>query len=111
MATRAFFQLRYPEMLMEKVESFMHRHKWQLIWTAPYMPTLQPIELFCQHGKHYVSFNFEMKRNMKAMHMEKIQQARELEMKGFEKLMGSDENMEAFMAFQERRPPDFKQFR
>ena len=64
LATRAFFQLRYPEMLMEKVESFMHRHKWQLIWTPPYMPTLQPIELFCQHGKHYVSFNFETKRNM-----------------------------------------------
>ena len=27
LATRAFFQLRYPEKLMEKVESFMHRQK------------------------------------------------------------------------------------
>lgn len=51
---------------MEKVESFMHGHNWQLIWTPAiqYMPTFQPIELFWQHGKQYVSFNFESKRNM-----------------------------------------------
>ncbi|CAN0594969.1 unnamed protein product, partial [Laminaria digitata] len=64
LATRAFFQLRHPEKLMEKVESFMHGHNWQLIGTPPYMPTFQPIELFWQHGKQYVSFNFETKRNM-----------------------------------------------
>ena len=64
LATRAFFQLRPPKKLMEKVESFVHRQKWQLIWTPPYMPTFQPTELFWQHGKHYVSFNFETKRNM-----------------------------------------------
>lgn len=28
------------------------------------MPTFQPIELFWQHGKQYVSLNFELKRNM-----------------------------------------------
>ena len=28
------------------------------------MPTFQPIELFWQHGKQYVSSNFETKRNM-----------------------------------------------
>ena len=37
---------------------------WELIWTPPYMPTIQPIELFWQHGKAYVSFNFEMGRKM-----------------------------------------------
>lgn len=52
-----------------------------------------------------------MKQNMKALHMDKIQAARKLEMEGFGKLMGTDENMEAFTAFQERRAPDFKQFR
>lgn len=28
------------------------------------MPTFQPIELFSQHGKHFVSFNHETKCNM-----------------------------------------------
>ena len=53
----------------------------------------------------------EIKRIMKAMHGDKVAQVRKLEMEGFEKLMGSPANMEAFAAFMERRPPDFKQFR
>ena len=53
----------------------------------------------------------EIKRIMKAMHGDKVAQARKLEMEGFEKLMGSPANMEAFSAFMERRAPDFKQFR
>ena len=53
----------------------------------------------------------EIKRIMKAMHGDKVQRARQLEMEGFEKLMGSPATMEAFSAFMERRSPDFKQFR
>ena len=53
----------------------------------------------------------EIKRIMKAMHGDKVSEARKLEMEGFGKLMGSPANMEAFSAFMERRPPDFKQFR
>lgn len=53
----------------------------------------------------------EIKRIMKAMHDDKVERARRLEMEGFEKLMGSPANMEAFSAFMERRSPDFKQFR
>jgi len=53
----------------------------------------------------------EIKRIMKAMHGDKVVVARKLEMEGFGKLMGSPANMEAFSAFMERRPPDFKQFR
>ena len=53
----------------------------------------------------------ELKRIMKAMHGDKVTQARKLEMEGFEKLMGSPANMEAFSAFMERRAPDFKRFR
>jgi enoyl-CoA hydratase/carnithine racemase len=53
----------------------------------------------------------EIKRIMKAMHGDKVAVARKLEMEGFGKLMGSPANMEAFSAFMERRPPDFKQFR
>jgi enoyl-CoA hydratase/carnithine racemase len=53
----------------------------------------------------------EIKRIMKAMHGDQVARARQLEMEGFEKLMGSPANMEAFSAFMERRAPDFKQFR
>jgi enoyl-CoA hydratase/carnithine racemase len=53
----------------------------------------------------------EIKRIMKAMHGDKIASARKLEMEGFGKLMGGPANMEAFSAFMERRPPDFKRFR
>lgn len=53
----------------------------------------------------------EIKRIMKSMHRDKVEVARKLEMDGFGKLMGSPANMEAFSAFMERRPPDFKQFR
>lgn len=52
-----------------------------------------------------------IKRIMRAMHGDKVAQARKLEMEGFERLMGSPANMEAFAAFMERRSPDFKQFR
>jgi enoyl-CoA hydratase/carnithine racemase len=53
----------------------------------------------------------EIKRIMKAAHADNVAHARKLEMEGFEKLMGSPANMEAFSAFMERREPDFKQFR
>ena len=52
-----------------------------------------------------------IKRIMKAMHGDHVALARKLEMEGFAELMGSAANMEAFSAFMERRPPDFKQFR
>lgn len=53
----------------------------------------------------------EIKRIMKAMHGDRVALARKLELEGFGKLMGSPANVEAFSAFMERRPPDFKQFR
>lgn len=48
---------------------------------------------------------------MKAMRADKIALARKLELEGFGKLMGGEANKEAFAAFMEKRPPDFKQFR
>lgn len=53
----------------------------------------------------------EIKRTMKAMHEDRIALARTLEIRGFAKLMGGPANVEAFSAFMEKRPPDFKQFR
>lgn len=53
----------------------------------------------------------EIKRLMKAPHAEEIARVRKLELQGFAKLMGSPGNVEAFTAFLEKRPPNFKQFR
>ena len=58
LATRQFFQLRHPEKLKEKVETFMRCKVWELVRTPPYMPSFQPIELFWAHGKRHVSLNF-----------------------------------------------------
>lgn len=64
LATRAYFQAHHPEKLLEKVERYMNTQGWELIWTPPYMPSFQPIELFWQHGKQYVSFRFDTKRKI-----------------------------------------------
>ncbi|CAN0476883.1 unnamed protein product, partial [Ectocarpus sp. 8 AP-2014] len=54
-ATREYIRLKLPEKLEERVVTFMKKKGWALIWTPPYMPSFQPIELFWQHGKQYVS--------------------------------------------------------
>ncbi|CAM9976181.1 unnamed protein product [Ectocarpus sp. 8 AP-2014] len=64
-ATREYIRLKHPEKLEERVVTFMKKKGWALIWTPPYMPSFQPIELFWQHGKQYVSLNFELKRKMR----------------------------------------------
>ncbi|CAN0419128.1 unnamed protein product [Ectocarpus fasciculatus] len=64
-ATREYIRLNYPERLEERVVTFMKKKGWALIWTPPYMPSFQPIELFWQHGKQYVSLSFELKRKMR----------------------------------------------
>ncbi|CAB1100446.1 unnamed protein product [Ectocarpus sp. CCAP 1310/34] len=64
-ATRENIRLNHPERLEKRVLTFMKNKGWALIWTPPYMPSLQPIELFWQHGKQYVSVTFELKRKMR----------------------------------------------
>lgn len=66
--TRKYFEQTDPTKLQERVETFMQSKGWELIWTPPYMPSFQPIELFWQHGKHYVSMMYKGKRNMKDVH-------------------------------------------
>ena len=65
LATRTYFQTYHPDKLLEKVERYMQGKGWELIWIPPYMPSFQPIELFWQHGKQYVSFKFETGRTIK----------------------------------------------
>ncbi|CAB1121123.1 unnamed protein product [Ectocarpus sp. CCAP 1310/34] len=64
-ATREYIHLNHPERLEERVVTFMRKKGWALIWTPPYMPSFQPIEIFWQHGKQHVSLNFELKREMR----------------------------------------------
>ena len=63
--TRTYFEQTDPTKLHERVETFMQRKGRELIWTPPYIPSFQPIELFWQHGKHYVSMMYKGKRTMK----------------------------------------------
>lgn len=67
-ATRNSFEKTEPTKLQERVETFMQSKGWELIWTLPYMPSFQPIELFWQHGKHYISMMYKGKQNMKDVH-------------------------------------------
>ncbi|CAB1117802.1 unnamed protein product [Ectocarpus sp. CCAP 1310/34] len=59
------FPARNREGGVSRAEVATATRGWVLIWTPPYMPSFQPIELFWQHGKQYVSLNFELKRKMR----------------------------------------------
>lgn len=53
----------------------------------------------------------ETKRCLKLAHTENLNAAMQVERAGMDKLAGGPENIEAVMAFIEKRQPDFKQFR
>ena len=53
----------------------------------------------------------ETKRCLKAAHQDALNKAMVIERAGMDKLAGSPENIEAVVAFIEKRPADFKQFR
>ena len=53
----------------------------------------------------------ETKRCLKASDQSGLKAAMEIERAGMDKLAGGPENIEAVMAFMEKREPDFKQFR
>lgn len=42
LATRAYLQV-HPELLIKRVQKFMNKPGWQLIWIVPYIPKFQPI--------------------------------------------------------------------
>jgi transposase len=54
-----------PEMLDCKVEKFLHDKGFKVIWTPPYCPGLQPIELFWAAGKNHAALYYFLGRTMK----------------------------------------------
>lgn len=67
LALRLYMQKHHPLLLQERVDALFSEQDdlHQLIWTPPYMPGFQPIELFWQHGKHYVSREYFKGRTMR----------------------------------------------
>lgn len=67
-APRGYFEENDPTNLIERVDTFMQGKGRESIWTLPYMPSFQPVELFWQHGKHYVSMMYKDNQNLKKVH-------------------------------------------
>ena len=54
-----------PELLACKVESVLRERGHEILWTPPYCPDLQPIELFWATGKNHVAKWYFKGRSMK----------------------------------------------
>lgn len=54
-----FLKKENPELLECKVEAFLAREGYDVLWTPPYCPELQPIELFWASGKNHVALKFQ----------------------------------------------------
>jgi transposase len=62
-----FLKENRPDLLECKVEKFLHEHGHKVLWTPPYCPELQPIEMFWAAGKNHAALMFYDKRTMKEM--------------------------------------------
>lgn len=61
-----------PVRVVERVDKVVLGKRWALIRDPLYMPGFRPIELLCQHGKHYIVFNRDAKRVRWMILLEKI---------------------------------------
>ena len=50
-----YFQENKPELLECKVERSLHDRGHEVLWTPPYCPDLQPIELFWAAGRNHAA--------------------------------------------------------
>jgi transposase len=53
-----YLSIHKPEVLECQVEKFLKERGHRILWTPPYSPDLQPIELFWAAGKNYVAYNY-----------------------------------------------------
>ena len=60
-----WLKVHRPEKTKTELTKFGEKHNWTIIYTPPYCPKLQPIELFWCHGKSYVANQYNDKRTFK----------------------------------------------
>ena len=63
-ALTSYLLENHPEQLASAVEKSFLREGFQLIFTPPYMPKFQPIEMLWNHVKGYLAQTFENGRTM-----------------------------------------------
>ena len=61
---RAFLQTR-PDLQRSKLKSFFEERGWTLIFTPPYCPALQPIEMVWSFAKRKVASRYKIHRSLK----------------------------------------------
>ena len=67
-ATTDWLKANCPEALDSKVEREFRERGWKIIWTPPYAPRFQPIELVWGVAKQRVAWSYTGKRSMKETH-------------------------------------------
>jgi len=64
LATRAWLMANKPEALDSKVEALFREKGWEIVWTPPYCPKFQPIELVWGVGKQRAGTLYKPKRTL-----------------------------------------------
>ena len=54
-----------PELLDDKVQTYLASKNHEILWTPPYVPELQPIEIFWGVGKNYAGYTHYKGRSMR----------------------------------------------
>lgn len=63
-ALLSYLQEHHPDQLMSALGQEFDRLGWQLIFTPPYKPQFQPIEMLWSHVKGYLGWTFQNGRTM-----------------------------------------------
>jgi hypothetical protein len=67
-ATKKWLKANKPEALESLVELLFRDKGWKIVWTPPYCPKFQPIELVWGVGKQRVSWSYTGKRTLAETH-------------------------------------------
>ena len=58
---------KHPELNRTRLQEIFHKHGYQLIFTPPYTPQVQPIELVWAHVKNYVARQTDAQTNVEQL--------------------------------------------
>ena len=65
LAFMAYLRDNKPELIECKVEKALRDEGFSVLWTPPYTPDLQPIEMFWDIAKNRITLNYNSSRTMK----------------------------------------------